>query len=261
MTPETTQAAAELLLKLRGDHRKIDQLPEEMRPADPEEGFQVQSALADLWGLDVAGWKIGCTTVEAMTLLGTDAPFPGRVFAPYLLESPATVSHSAFHLVGSEGEFAFGLGKDLPARAAPYERAEVEDAVDALYPAIEIVNYYWNDWGVAGVHSIIADNGAGGGLVLGQKVKNWRDLDLAAFEVFMTIDGKEVGRGTGSMVLGEPMNAMTWLANYLPDHGIGLRAGQVITTGTMTSMNPIPAGSVGIADFGPLGRVQLTVTD
>lgn len=260
MTPETVQEAAELLLKARGDHRKLDGFPETCRPGTAEEGYQIQSALARLWGLDVAGWKIGCTTKEAMAFLKADGPFAGRIFAPYVLESPATVSHSAFHMVGAETEFAFRLGRDLAPGEAPFTRDRVADAVESLHPAIEIVNNYWSDWLAAGVPSIVADNGSNGGLVLGPAVPDWRSVDLTAAEASITIDGVEKGRGTGAMVLGHPLDALVWLANYLAGHGETLAAGQYVSTGTLTGMNPVRVGETAVSDFGPLGTVELRVT-
>ena len=261
MKSQAIEDAVDLLIAARGDHRRLDRLPDACAPATVEDGYAVQNALADRWGLEVAGWKIGCTSKHAQEMLGTESPFPGRVFAPFLLESPAEISASSLHQCAVESEFAFKLSADLPARATPYSRAEVEAAVATVHPAIELINNYWTDWLAAGVAHIIADNGSNGGLVLGPGTANWQELDLAAQEVVLTIDGKTIEEGTGAIVLGHPLEALTWLTNDLSKRGIGLSAGQAVTTGTCTGLHFTEPVSTAIADFGDLGTAQVTFTE
>lgn len=54
------------------------------------------------------------------------------------------------------------------------------------------------------------------------------------------------------------MAPLTWLANELSRTGIGMRAGQMISTGTMTGMLRPKAGETYVADFGPFGSVTAT---
>jgi 2-keto-4-pentenoate hydratase len=73
----------------------------------------------------------------------------------------------------------------------------------------------------------------------------------------MTIDGKEVSSGTGSAVLGDPLNALVWLANDRARRGDGLKAGQVITTGTCCGLNKVGPVAHAVADHGSLGKVEV----
>lgn len=260
MTPEAIQQAADILLSARADHRRLDRLPDSCAPATVDDGYAIQNALADTWGLAVAAWKIGCTSEHARQMLGADKPFPGRVFAPYLLDSPAEIAAGSLHQCAVESEFAFSLAADLPARDASYSRDEVAAAVAAVHPAIELINNYWNDWLAVGLPSIIADNGSNGGLVLGPGTADWRNLDLAGQTVVLTIDGEKIAEGTGAEVLGNPLDALTWLANDLSKQGIGLSAGQAVTTGTCTGIQFTGPGSTAVADFGDLGTAQVTFT-
>ena len=259
MLSETAaRTAAELLLKARGDHRRLERLPPDCTPETVEDGMAIQNALADLWGLEVAGWKVGAASAAAMQMLRTDAPFPGRVFAPYLLDSPASVAAEALHKCAVECEFAFRLGRELPPRDADYGMAEIRDAVTDAYPAIELVNDYWVDGFALGVAHFVADNGSNGGLVLGPSISDWRERDLAAAAVTLSIDGEEAASGNGADVLGHPLNTLVWLANDLSRRGIGLDEDAVVTTGTMTGMTPCRPGATALGDFGALGSVQVT---
>jgi 2-keto-4-pentenoate hydratase len=257
MTEAQIEEAIELLIAARGDHRRLDAFPPSCRPETFEDGHAVQEAFVKAWSVPVAGYKIGCTSAEAQKLLGSPGPFPGRVFAPVLLRSPAKVAAKAFHRLGIEPEFAFTLGRDLPPRAARYARDEAAAAVAAVHGAIEIVDSRWTDWIKAGVASIVADNGANGGLVLGPALADWRKLDLAKAKAVLRFDDKPVAEGTGAAVLGDPLEALTWLANHLSARGYGLKSGDAVTTGTVASIHFAAPGMHVTADFGEIGKVDL----
>lgn len=55
------------------------------------------------------------------------------------------------------------------------------------------------------------------------------------------------------------MIPLTWLANELSRTGVGLKTGQMISTGTMTGMLRPKAGQSYRADFGPFGEVSIEI--
>jgi 2-keto-4-pentenoate hydratase len=69
------------------------------------------------------------------------------------------------------------------------------------------------------------------------------------------INGAAAATGSGGNVLGDPRTALVWIAEDLRRHGRGLRAGDVVTTGTTTAPVPVGAGDEVRADFGALGEV------
>jgi 2-keto-4-pentenoate hydratase len=260
MTQAQIDEAVELLIAARGDHRRLEAFPPSCRPENFEDGHAVQEAFVKVWGVPVAGYKIGCTSEASQRLLGSPGPFPGRVFAPVLLRSPAEVAAKALHKLGVEPEFAFTLARDLPARPAQYSRDEVADAVAALHGAIEIVDSRWVDWLKAGIASIVADNGANGALVLGPALADWRKIDLPKARAVLRFGDKVIAEGTGAAVLGNPLDALTWLANHLSARGYGLKTGDAVTTGTVASVYFAEPGVPVTADFGAIGKVELRFT-
>ncbi len=158
---------------------------------------------------------------------------------------------------GIEGEFAFVLGRDLPARKRPYTRDELRAAIAEMRPAIEVIDPRFTDWLQVNAASIVADMSGHAALVLGPKVPRWRTLDLRKVPVRMLVNGKTVGEGTGAEVLGDPLRALAWLSDHLRTRG-GLKKGEIITTGTCTGFVKAPAGSEIVADFGKLGQVRLS---
>ena len=259
--PTQVIEAARLLLNARGDFRRLRGFPESCRPQDMDDAYQIQKAFAEEWELPVAGFKIGCTAKDQQKFLGVDGPFYGRVFAPFLRESPTELSAGAFQMLGLEGEFAFRIKAGIKPRKAPYTREDIEKKVGALYPAIELVDSRLDDWIARGPESIVADNGSNGALIIGKPVREWRKYDLAKAKANMSVNGKEVGKGTGKLALGHPLEALTWLANALSEAGVALERDQIVTTGTVTGFNLAKAGDTAVADFGPLGSVEVTFTD
>ena len=90
----------------------------------------------------------------------------------------------------------------------------------------------------------------------GDWVADWSKHDLSAAAVTLQVNGAVIAQGTGAAALGSPLNVAVWLANHLNERGIGVRSGELVTTGTCTGIKPVSAGDSVTADFGPLGTVQ-----
>lgn len=251
---------AERLWRARDSGGDVDPAAVEW-PATDAQSYAVQAAVIALSGFQPIGFKIGSTSVEAQRLLGTTEPGSCPVLAPHYHESPARVPVFAAHHPAVEGEFAFRLGKDLPARAAPYEYDEVAGAVDAVAGAVEVVGTRLRG-GLAGKgrHMVTADCGANIALITGAWHGDWRRLDLPSSPVGIAVNGEAAGRGTGARSLGDPLNVVVWLANQQSAFGNGLGRGMIISSGTCTGIDPVAAGDRVVADFGVLGTVAVDFT-
>ncbi|MEM7425427.1 MAG: fumarylacetoacetate hydrolase family protein [Pseudomonadota bacterium] len=218
----------------------------------------VQDAIVELSGLSRCGYKVGSTSKEAQRLLKTDEPGLGPLLAPFVHNSPAAIAIVPDQMPQVEGEFALRLGRDLPARAEPYLLAEVSAAVDGVAGAIEVVGTRFSG-GLAGKGRLLttADCGVNIALALGAW-KPFRGQDLRGQAVTMKINDEPKGAGTGSRALGDPLNVLLWLANHLSARQIGLKAGEIVATGTCTGLDPVHPGDVARADFGTLGSVVIT---
>ena len=260
MDDSAVMAAAEALRDARLRHQSMDALPEACRPPTIPDGYRVQDALVALMGEDVVGWKIGSTSKKAQQLVGTTGPFAARIRASNFHDSPAVLAADAFFMRALEAEFAFRLGADLPARDAAYGRDEVIAAAGALHPAIEISDSRFTDWSKVGAPSLIADNGNEGQVIFGAPVDDWRGLDLPGHQAAMIVNGETVAEGRGANVLEDPIAALVWLANDQRERDDGLRAGEVVITGSCTGVSMAQAGDVARAEFGSLGAVEIEFT-
>ena len=167
----------------------------------------------------------------------------------------------ANHMRVAEAEFAFRMDQDLPPRSDPYTAGDVLAAVATLHPAIEIPDSRYEDFTIVGAPQLIADNACAHLFVLGPAApKDWRDVDLIEHRVLGAVVGEAAREGIGANVLGDPRIALTWLANELSSHGLTLRAGEVVTTGTCLVPLPIAVGAHVVMDFGRFGVVSARLT-
>ncbi len=256
MLDSQAQEAARLLHAAWRDQTPIPGLPDSCRPQDLDDGYQVQAALEALHEAPLAGYKIGATNKVAQQLFDVDAPFFGRILAPSLIDSPAEIAAGAVRLHIIEAEFDFTMKADLPAREEAYSRDEVMAAIADLHPAIEVPDSRYVNWREAGMPQLVADNAIAALLVLGAPARDWRDLDLSQHAVTVRVNGEAVDVGSGANVLGDPRNVMVWLANELSARGLGLKAGQVVTTGSAANVIQVKPGDEVIADFGDLGSAE-----
>jgi 2-keto-4-pentenoate hydratase len=261
MQPSHQRELAALLATLRREGRQQSGLDPRLVPPDKETAYRVAQMVAEELGWPVAGWKIAAAKEEMQKALRTDSPIYGRVFAPMVKASPVTVARAKLCSPIPEVEYQARMGADLPPRAKPYTVAEVTDAVASLHPGLELAECrFIHDAAFPPLPAILADGAGASAIVYGPPIEDWKARDIAGQEAVLLCNGKPRRKGTAAAALDHPMVPLTWLANELSRTGIGLEAGQMISTGTLTGMLAPKAGETYVADFGPFGSVTVVLT-
>ena len=205
----------------------------------------------------MVGWKIAATSQAGQQHIGVDGPLAGRLLADRLREPGAAVAIGTSRMAVVEAEFAFRMGRALAPRSQPWSQDEVMAAVADLHPTIEIPDSRYHDFARVGAPQLIADFACACWLVVGPAMApGWREVNLAAHPVQVWRGGEVAARGQGANVLGDPRLALTWIANELSRHGPGLKAGDLVTTGTCIVPLPVAPGDRVRADYGPLGSLD-----
>lgn len=251
----------QLLATLRREGRQQSGLDSRLVPPDEATAYRVARMVGEELGWETAGWKIAAVKAEMQKALRTDSPIYGRVFAPMVKSSPISVAHATLCSPIPEVEYQARLGIDLPPRAKPYSVEEVSEAVSTLHPGLELAECrFIHDTAFPPLPAILADGSGASTLIYGPPIEDWKKRDISRQEVRLHCDGKLRRHGTAADALDHPMLPLTWLANELSRTGIGLKAGQMISTGTLTGMLAPKPGETYVADFGPFGTVTLTFT-
>jgi 2-oxo-3-hexenedioate decarboxylase/2-keto-4-pentenoate hydratase len=254
------RVAAEHVSTARRARTPLGALPADVAPRDEAGGYRVQDVLHELLQRDfgpLVGHKIGCTSAVMQQYLGIPHPCSGGVFARGVHRSGAVLRHGDYVRVGVECEIAVRLGSDLKPSEAPFTADGVADAIEAYLPAIEIVDDRYSDWRSIGAPTLVADDFFAAGCVLGEAVSRSNAPDLLTLIGRASINGAEVGRGTGADVLGHPHNALAWLANHLAGGGRGLRAGEIVLTGSLVQTIWLEANDKVVMDLSGLGTVAV----
>ncbi len=257
MTPQASQRAAQLLWEHWQQTTRMQALPEDCRPLSRTEGYAIQAYLAACSGHPVVGWKIAATTLSGQKHINVAGPIAGRLLQHKVLAPGAAIPLGDNHMRVAEAELVFRFARTLPARAAPYAEAEVMAAIDAVLPGIEVPDSRFEDFCVVGEAQLIAENACAAWFVLGEEaLTQGHHLDLKSHAVRVYRNGTRAGEGTGAMVLGDPKIALVWIANELSALGLGLQAGDIVTTGTVVTPVRVEPGDAIRCDFGVLGELH-----
>jgi 2-keto-4-pentenoate hydratase len=261
MDQDQMRAACDLLYRHWSEGTQLETLPPDLKPKDRAEAYKVQACIEAYTSQPLYGWKIAATSINGQHHIGVDGPLAGRILAERVIPDGGTFVLGSNLMRVAELEFAFRMGQDLAPREASYSQDEVVAAVASLHPAIELPDSRFAHFETAGLAQLVADNACAHKFVLGPATdQDWRALDLGAHPGQAFRNGELAEQGKGANVLGDPRIALTWLANELSRHGMTLKAGQVVTTGTCVKPVAISAGERIEGDLGLLGKVSVTIT-
>ena len=246
-----------LLAALRRENRQQSGLDQRLIPSDMTAAKRIGADVAAALGWAVGGWKIAANKEKMQRALRTDAPIFGRVYKQFIRQSPAALEGRTLLHPVSEAEYVVKLGEDLPPRARPYDEDEIADAVDSIHPGLEIAECrFVHDENFPPLTAIIADGSGSGSLIYGAAIPNWRTQNIAEQDVVLSVNGAERRRGDAATAIDHPLTPLTWLANELSRARIGMEAGELISTGTLTGMVLAQSDEEHVADFGPFGAVR-----
>ena len=223
---------------------------------DPDLSLEQAYAIADeIRSLRIArgetprGYKIGFTNRGIWDRYRVHAP----IWAPIwdtTLESlddernEAVVSLAPFAQPRLEPEVMFGFA--ATPQAGMGER-ELAACIDWVAHGYEIVHTHFADWRFGAADTVV-DFALHGRLFVGRRVPIARFADpaaeLARLTVTLTCEGREVETGHAEIVLGGPLTALRlWVdAMAAQPHRWPIRAGDIVSTGTITDAAPMRPG-------------------
>ena len=235
-------------------HRGSRVLPvSEEQPLDSaEDAYRVQDLVfAQLsTGARPSAWKAGASNDKAEP---TAAPI--RI----VHRSPAAASAATMTMIGIEAEIAFRLTRDLEPRDGAYSEEEVASAVSEALVAIELCDTRLADWSSASALWKLADFQSNAALVVGSGTRDWRAIDFKAQRVELRI-GERAIAAIGAHPFGNPFRLMPWIAAHCARRAGGLRAGDIVTTGSWTGMEFALPGEEVRAEFPGIGEAMLRIS-
>lgn len=204
-------------------------------------------------GARQVGWKVGLTAAAIREQFRVHEPVFGYLLDRGLQQTGYALAAADWTGPGFENELCLRLR--APLRGPDVDLAAARAAVELCFPAMELVE---NRGDLSAQLAVaVADNVQQRAFVVGAPVRLPEELDLAAVEAVVQINGEEVARAAGTAVMGNPLESVVWLANKLAEYNRGLEAGQYVMTGSFTRQFPLKAGDVAETTFAGIGSVSL----
>lgn len=248
-------AAADRLIEATRSSTPCGPVRDLLGETDIDLAYAVQQQLTDrrlAEGARIVGRKIGLTSPAVQQQLGVDRPDFGVLFEDMDVTALDEVPSDRLLQPKAEAEIAFVLSADLD--SDDLDLATVRAAVGHAVAALEIVDSRVAGWDIK-ITDTVADNASSGLYVLGSQTLTLDEFEPIDATMRMYVDDELVSEGNGAACLGDPLNALLWLARTAREFGQPLRAGQVVLSGALGPMVPAPPGVTVRAEISSLGTV------
>lgn len=251
MTITASQAAADLHHAYQSDTSLPASLSGQLTLAV---AYDAQFALLELRqrdGQELAGWKVGLTSIAMQRQQGVHEPCLGHLLTAGQRDSGVRFDFKRMMSPGIENELCLRIGNRISEANPSIETAA--SAVAAIAPALEVIekrSQFGADFPLA-----IAGNAQQLAYVTGEFVPFDASIDLAQVEVSVEVNGTLQETANGSEVLGNPLNSVIWLAGQLAARGLALEPGALIMSGSFTKQYSVHQGDIVRSHFSQFGAV------
>jgi 2-keto-4-pentenoate hydratase len=247
MDHEAIEAAAGALVMARAAAAgSLSCWPDNRTPRSPAEAYAVQAAVARRLGTAVTGWKVAID------------PSGAGIAAPVFRIAGSDEQLDDLAGLALETEIGFRLARDLPVRNSPYERHEIAAAIVSVHPCFEVVCSRLANSPARSLVENLADGLANHAVVVGEGRAPAGVLDFKAMTVTLNCNGAAITSGLGRHAAGDPLAPLLAYANAGGDRLGGLRARQLVVTGTLTGLTSVQAGARYEADIEAIGKVAVS---
>jgi 2-keto-4-pentenoate hydratase len=260
LTTRQHKAAAKAIVEAENTRRWTEPVSNVHEDADVEDAYRIGMEVRDLKiaaGRTVKGHKIGFTSKAMRSLVGATEPDYGFLYDDWFVPEGSVVPRERMNRPLVEQELAFVMG--APLRGPSVNAADVIRATDFVLPALEVVDSRFSGRGKTLLVDSIADAASCGFVVLGGNPVALTDIDIRRVSGSLAINGDIMETGAASAVMGNPINAVAWLANKLAEFDVTMEPGDVILSGSFIKAVPFDAGDSVFAMFDQLGEVSLMI--
>ncbi len=255
-TKKTIDALAAGLRKAAESGAACEPVRNSLPDGDVDAAYAVQDANTKHWldaGRRLVGRKVGLTSRVVQKQLGVDQPDFGMLFADMAFADGEEIPAGKLIAPKIEGEISFVLADDLTMESPTV--ADVTSAIAYACASIEIVDSRVKNWDI-GIVDTVADNASAGGFILGNEPHALEDFDSRLCGMVVEHRGEPVSVGAGAACLGNPLNAVVWLAREMVARGRPLEAGDIVMSGALGPMVAAEPGESYEVRINGLGSVR-----
>ena len=255
---ENTKETAKYLLKQHQKKQRFRILPDAFMPRDIQQAYEVQDHFHQISGRGkLGGFKIALASKVQQQLTGINYPLCGRIYLNEILTSPACVYLKDYHGFGLEFELAITLSNDLNKQMGIFNETNIIQYIDSVSPAFELIIDRNADYRNLEALTMIADNAWCSGIVLGDPIADWKNLNLNKLQsrLFWNNEKPQLA----SVGAANPISSLVWIANLITSQDRKLLAGDVIITGSVIKTRAPKVGDKVRYNIANLSEVEITV--
>lgn len=253
----TTSRLAERLITAARQRTATTPLSDDHADIDVEMAYRIQSEVVAARledGAVIVGAKLGLTSAAKQRQMKVDEPLYGWLTSDMQIDTGAVLECARFIQPRCEPEVAFLLSADLC--GASTSAAQVLAATELIFPAVDVLDSRFAGYAFT-LTDVIADNSSSAAFMLGGQGVRPDGFDLRLTGCAFYKNGLLIATASGAAVLGHPASAVAWLVRKLAARGEGLRAGQIVLSGSMTEAVAVAPGDVITARLDRLGTVEI----
>ena len=203
----------------------------------------------------IVGYKAALTSRAMQVQAGVEEPLMGTLLRGGIYPERVSIELRGFRYATVEPEVAALLGRDL---AGPgVTRLDAIHAISGWLPCVEIGDLRTSFRPAPSIQQLICFNTLNAGQVFGGPLQSLAGLDLRTEGVILSINGEVRASATAVEVLGDPVNAVVFIANKLGQLGRVLEAGMICMTGSIVAGVHIEPGDDARVEFTRLGQLAL----
>lgn len=228
-------------------------------PTTMDEGYAVQEIAIGLYPDEIIGWKVGGIAPARQAELGAHR-LAGPIFARnnWPIDGDVVVKAIEGGFTAIEAEFLIRIGPNVDPAKTEWTIAEATAAVDGVFIGLEIAGSPLSAINDLGPPIVASDFGNNAGIFVGPELTDWQ-AQLPVIQVESTIDGVSVGTGGSPSLEGGALESVRFLLGHCAKRGRPLTAGTLVSSGAVTGVHRIYAGSDFTCDFKGVGIINGTV--
>lgn len=243
------------LLEAEAGRQEIERIDPEGALSE-DEAYRLQFQAIDFKvarGDAVIGLKTGLTSKAKQQTMGVHQPIFGHILASSVVPEGEPVRCAELIHPRAEPELAFLLEQDL---AGPVTAAQACRATALVLPAIEVIDSRFAGFRF-GLADVIADNTSAARVVFGSVFLRPVEADLRLIGMVYSRNGSVESTAAGAAILGNPWEALAWLARRAWQLGRPLRAGHMVLAGALADAVFVNPGDSVRVEFDRLGSLSV----
>lgn len=252
------QEAAKSLVNAEYSREWTEAISTRFPKADVQDAYSIAQHVKDLKlekGRQVKGHKIGLTSKAMQALSNSTEPDYGFIFDDWFALEGDVIDSAAMNRPMVEVELAFVFRE--PLYGPSVNAADVIRATDFILPTLELIDSRYRTLGDNLLVDSIADGASCGRIVLGANPIDLKSVDIRRIGASLAINGDIIETGTAAAVMGNPVNAVVWLANKLITFDEYINAGDVVLSGSFVRARPLNQGDSVTAQYDQFGEITI----